>query len=363
VSYPRQTEGKGAAFASSKRLASLDVFRGFIMASMVMVNNQLGAGAYAQLRHAEWDGLTFTDLVFPSFLWISGVATTLSTGNRLERGQSRSELLTHALRRAALIFLIGLALNGLWSFDLSTIRIPGVLQRIALCYLAGTLIYLWTGVAGRVAAIVALIAVYWVAMAPGGYAMEGNVGAQLDLWLMPGHLYTPVYDPEGLLTSLPAIGTFLFGVLVGDLLRARKAPATTTAWLLGSGAALLAGGYALSPLQPINKALWTAPYTLITAGLASLMFGMIYWIADQKGHRGMWTQPFAILGVNALAVYIFHYVIESGFNTFGPRDALRGPLMAGLGPANGSLVYSLIHVALCFAFAWVLWRRKVFVKL
>jgi predicted acyltransferase len=358
-----KSAGKGAVFASAKRLASLDVFRGFIMASMVMVNNQLGDGAYTQLRHAAWDGLTFTDLVFPSFLWIAGLAATLSTANRLERGQSRGALLAHAFRRAALIFLIGFALNGLWTFDVSTIRIPGVLQRIALCYLAGTLIYLWTGVAGRIVAIGALIGVYWAAMAPGGYAMEGNAGAQLDLWLMPGHLYTPVYDPEGLLTSLPAIATFLLGVLAGDKLRARKSPQFTAAWLLVGGAGLVVAGYAISPFQPINKALWTAPYTLITAGIASLMFGVCYWIADAKGHRGSWTLPFTIFGVNALAVYVFHSIVESAFNTFGPRAALRPPLVSALGMPNASLIYSLIHVALCFVFAWLLWRRKIFVKL
>jgi predicted acyltransferase len=358
-----KSAGKGAIFASAKRLASLDIFRGFIMASMVMVNNQLGPGAYTQLRHAAWDGLTFTDLVFPSFLWIAGLATTLSTANRLERGQSRGSLLAHAFRRAVMIFLIGLALNALWRFDLSTLRIPGVLQRIALCYLAGTLIFLWTGVWGRIAAIGALFAVYWVAMAPDGYAMEGNAGAQLDLWLMPGHLYTPVYDPEGLLTTLPAIATFLFGVLAGDKLRARKTPKITAAWLFASGAGLVAAGYALSPLQPINKALWTVPYTLIAAGLSSVMFAACYWIADAGGHRGRWTLPFTIFGVNALAVYVFHSIVESGFNAFGPRDALRVPLEGALGPVNGSLVYSLIHVALCFAFAWLLWRRKIFVKL
>ena len=355
--------GKGAIFASSARLASLDVFRGFIMASMVMVNNQLGRGAYSQLRHAAWHGLTFTDLVFPSFLWIAGVAATLSTANRLERGQSRGALLAHAFRRAVLLFLIGLILNALWQFNLSTLRIPGVLQRIAICYLAGTLIYLWTGVRGRIFAIVALIAVYWVAMAPGGYEMEGNVGAQFDLWLMAGHLYTPVYDPEGLLTSLPAIATFLFGALAGDLLRSRRTPHNVTKRLLASGVALVLTGYALTPFQPINKALWTAPYTLLAAGLASLMFGACYWIADARGHRGSWTLPFTIFGVNAIAVYVFHSVVESAFNTFGPRAALRAPLEATLSVANASLVYSLIHVGLCFAFAWLLWRRRIFVKL
>jgi predicted acyltransferase len=358
-----RSRGKGAVFASASRLASLDIFRGLTMASMVMVNNQLGRGAYTQLRHAAWDGLTFTDLVFPSFLWIAGVAATLSTANRLERGQSRGTLFAHAFRRATLIFLIGFILNGMWSFDVSSWRVPGVLQRIALCYLLGTLIYLWTGVRGRIAAIAALIAVYWIAMAPGGYTKEGNVGAQLDLWLMPGHLYTPVYDPEGLLTSLPAIGTFLFGCLAGDLLRSRKAPQSVTTWLLGGGAALIAAGAALSPFQPINKALWTAPYTLICAGISTLVFALCYWIADAQGRRGGWTLPFTIFGVNALAVYIFHSILESAFNTFGPRAALRLPLEASLGPANGSLAYSLVHVALCFVFAWALWRRKIFVKL
>ena len=356
------SQGKGAVFASSSRLASLDLFRGFIIASMILVNNQLGPGAYTQLRHADWDGLTFTDLVFPSFLWIAGVATTLSTANRLERGHSRGDLLWNAFRRAAIIFGIGLALNALWTFDLGTLRIPGVLQRIALCYLAGTLIFLWTGPRGRLLAVIALFAAYWIAMAPGGYEMEGNIGAQLDLWLMPGHLYTPVYDPEGLLTSLPAIGTFLLGVMAGEALRAGKTPQAVAKWLLVGGAMLIVSGYALSPFQPINKALWTVPYALITAGISSLMFAAAYWFADVQGHRGAWTLPFTIFGVNAIGVYTFHSVIESAFNTFGPREAVGGPLVSALGMPNGSLVYGLLHVAICYAFAWLLWRRKIFLK-
>ncbi len=354
--------GKGAVFASSSRLASLDLFRGFTIAAMILVNNQLGPGAYAQLRHADWDGLTFTDLVFPSFLWIAGVATTLSTANRLERGHTRGDLLRNALRRAAIIFAIGLLLNALWGFDVATLRIPGVLQRIALCYLAGTLIYLWTGPVGRIVSIGALCGAYWFAMAPAGYEMEANIGAQLDRLLMPGHLFTPVYDPEGLLTTLPAIGTFLFGVLAGDKLRTRKTPGVIAAWLAASGLGLIILGYALSPFQPINKALWTVPYTLITAGIASAVFGAAYWIADARGHRGAWTLPLTIFGVNAIGVYTFHSVIESAFNTFGPREAVSQPLAGALGMPNGSLLYGLLHVGICFGFAWLLWRRRIFLK-
>jgi predicted acyltransferase len=350
---------KGGAFASSRRLGSLDVFRGFTIAAMVLVNNQLG-GAYAQLRHAEWHGWTFTDLVFPSFLWIAGVAATLSTARRVERGESRGALFAHAARRAAWLFLIGLTLNALWGGGLAGLRIPGVLQRIALCYLAGTAIYLTTSVRGRLVWIVALLSGYWAAMAPGGYEKVGNVAAQLDLWLMPGHLYTDVYDPEGLLTSAPAIVTFLLGVLAGDWLRARRE--NKAAALAAAGAGLFAMGLALDLLQPINKALWTVPYTVLAGGLSTLAFAGCYWAIDERGWSGAGTRFWTIFGVNALAVYVFHAVVNVLFG-LGPKAALSGWLQGLASPANAALVYSLVHVGLSFAFAWLLWRRLWFLKL
>ena len=363
---PDTSTHQGGPLGRSKRLISLDVFRGLTIAAMVMVNNQLGPGAYGPLRHADWSGWTFTDTIFPAFLWIAGVATTLSTAKRRESGETRGTLIAHAARRAALLFALGLALNFAFHPDLATARIPGVLQRIAVCYFAGTVIYLFSEVRRRVYWIIGLCAVYWIAMAPGGYEQDTSTAAQLDRFLMQGHLYRPNDDPEGALSTLPSIGTFLFGLLAGDLLRKNWTAAEKSAWMLLGGNVLIFLGVALDALQPINKALWTVPFLLLMAGLSFVVFGACYWLIDGKGLGASRTRPMVIFGVNALAVYVFHELISLLFG-IGGDASLRRNFATSLGtvmsPANTSFVYSLLHVTISFAFAWVLWRKRWIIKL
>lgn len=332
------------------------------MASMVMVNNQ-ARGAYYQLRHASWHGLTFTDLVFPFFLWIVGVAMTLSTAKRVERGEDKGRLLLHTVKRAAIIFAIGLFMNGFPNFDLSTLRIPGVLQRIAVCYLIAGVIFLYSGLRGRVLWLIGCMALYWVMMAPGGYERETNFSAQIDAQFLSGHMYraTKTWDPEGIVSTLPAIGTALFGILTGMLLRSARPFAEKAVWMLLSGNALLWAGVILDNLQPINKQIWTVPYALVTAGLASIVFGACYWLIDGRGLKTWYTQFFTIFGMNAIAVYVFHGLLG---RLLGPslRPAVSNALEGALSAANVSVVYSLIHVAICFVFAWVLYRQRWFLK-
>lgn len=363
---PETATQQDGQFDGSKRLISLDVFRGLTIAAMVMVNNQIGPGAYGPLRHAEWSGWTFTDTIFPAFLWIAGLATTLSTANRRERGATRGTLIAHAARRAAVLFALGLALNFAFHPDLTTARIPGVLQRIAICYFAGTVIYLFSGVRGRVYWIIGLCAMYWIAMAPGGYEQDSSAAAQLDRLLLQGHLYRPNDDPEGVLSTVPSIGTFLFGLLAGDLLRKHWNPAEKSAWMLVGGNALIFLGVALDAFQPINKALWTVPFTLLMAGLSFVVFGCCYWVIDGKGFGASRTHPTVIFGVNALAVYVFHELVAVLFRVGGDgslRHSLAASLATVFDAANASLVYSLMHVGMSFAFAWALWRKRWIIKL
>ena len=209
---------------------SLDAFRGATIAAMILVNNPGdGRTTFAPLLHAEWNGWTFTDLVFPFFLWMVGIAMTFSFARRVEGGAGKGKLLLHTVRRAALIFLLGLLLNGFPKYDLTTLRIPGVLQRIAICYLIGSLIFLYTKWRGQLAAIVGLCAVYWMLMTlfpvpgygPGVLEPIGNFGQWVDEMLLSGHMYsrTKVWDPEGVVSTLPAIANVLFGALFGTLLR------------------------------------------------------------------------------------------------------------------------------------------------
>jgi predicted acyltransferase len=282
-----------------QRLMSLDVFRGITIASMMLVNN---AGdwnhVYGPLLHADWHGWTFTDTVFPFFLWIVGVAMTLSFAKRMERGDDRGKLALHTLRRAAMIFGIGLLLNGFPFYLLDRIRIPGVLQRIAICYLIAGLIFLYTKWRGQVYWTVGLLAVYWMLMTlvpvpgvgPGHlHDPENNLSSWLDRVLLSGHMYsgTKTWDPEGTISTLPAIATTLFGILTGHLLRIRKTPAEKAVWMFAAGNLLIFAGLVLSLWMPVNKKIWTTPYAVLMAGLAGVVFALCYWFVDVQGWRSM----------------------------------------------------------------------------
>ena len=343
------------------RLLSLDVFRGLTMASMVMVNNQR-EGSYAPLRHAAWDGITFTDMVFPFFLWIVGVSMTFSIARRIEQGANRAELLKHAAKRAAIIYAIGLFMNAFPHFDLATWRIPGVLPRIAICYFAATVIYLYTDLRGRILWTAGLLLAYFLLMHPGGYMIDSNLSDRLDRLLMSGHLYRPTRDPEGTVSTLTSIATCMFGILAGHVLRARLTTLARLMWLVGGGALLILLGLAMDPFQPINKNLWTDSYTLLAAGWASLVFGITYWLCDVQKLAGRWSKPFVILGTNAIAVYVFHGLLEDLAAMTGIRTSLFDAFARYLATPDAALGYSLVHVAASLLFAWFLYSRRWFLK-
>lgn len=358
---------------SKPRLASLDVFRGATIAAMILVNNPGdGATTFAPLLHAAWHGWTFTDLVFPFFLWIVGVAMTLSFARRLEAGADRAVLLRHVLRRSALLFLLGLLLNGFPRYDLATIRIPGVLQRIALCYLAGAAIFLYTRWRGQVAAIVALCSVYWVLMmwvpVPGYGAgvLEpiGNFSQWVDQMLLPGHMYsrTKVWDPEGVVSTLPAIANVLFGALAGTILRREEEPvAARAAWLLSAGVVLASIGAFLDHFQPINKPIWTVSYAVFTSGLAALGMGAAYWWIDGQGWR-RGTAWLSTYGANAITVYVLSGLFARLLSLSGLRAPLYAIFQSSLPPYFASLGYALLHVALLYGVAHLLARRGWYLR-
>lgn len=357
--------------ATTQRLVSLDAFRGVVMAFMIMVNNNGSErDAYAQLRHSEWHGWTLTDTVFPSFVWIVGVAITLSLGKRLAAGVPRSKLLMTALRRAAILFLLGLAVYAFPHFNLSTQRILGVLQRIAICYLAASAIYLWCGVRGQIAWLLGLLAAYWLIMmyAPvpgfgsGRLDVEGNFAHYVDKIVLGTHNYrhTHDWDPEGIVSTLPAIATALFGLLAGRVLQLEKSLAERTTWMFMAGALLVVAAWALSFEMPINKKLWTDSFCLLMAGFDFTACAMFVWVID--GLR--WKRPFepaVIMGMNAIAVYM---VSEFGAELIGsaqPRiyRTVFAPLAS---PANASLLYSLAFAGVMYLIAYAMYRKRWFVR-
>jgi predicted acyltransferase len=364
--------------APSTRLVALDVFRGVTMAAMVIVNNPGDWNSvYAPLLHADWHGWTPTDLVFPFFLFIVGVSITLS----------RKTASWQAIaRRGTIIFALGLFLNAFPRFNLETLRIPGVLQRIAICYAAGAAIYrLTTGERRRqgvwLASLAAsLMTTYWLVMAlvpaPGGAAgdlsPEGNLAAWVDRTLLPSHIYRPHYDPEGVLSTVPAIATTLFGVVAGLWLGSSERPSRKVPGLLAGGLAGVLAGYAWHAVFPINKALWTSSYVALTAGLASLLLAVCYWVIDVRGWR-WWTTPFVVLGVNAITLYLLSGLLADTLGIIRVPDGngrsvslggwLYGEFFAPLAaPKNASLVYACAHLALLFlVLAWM-YRRRLFLR-
>lgn len=370
--------------APAARLVSLDVFRGGAIAAMILVNNAGdGKAVYPPLLHAGWHGWTFTDIIFPSFLWIVGVAMTLSFARRVGRGDGRGKLFLHAARRSAKIFALGLFLNAFPDFRLETLRIPGVLQRIAVCYLAASAIFLLSPLRGQITALVCLLASYWALMklvpvpgyGAGVLGQQGNFAQWIDSLVLSGHMYGPakIYDPEGIVSTLPAIATVLFGILCGHLLRAPQSAAAKSAWMFVSGNALVFLGMTLDHWLPINKNLRTTSFSVFMAGIAFIAFGLCYWLIDACGWW-RWTKPAVVFGANAITVYALSGVLAKGLSEIrwtgaeGQAAALRSwiydswfaPLAS---PVDASLLYAAANVLVLYWVAWAMHRRGWIVRL
>lgn len=375
------------------RLVSLDAFRGATIAAMLLVNNPGSwSDVYPPLQHAPWHGWTFTDLIFPGFLWIVGVAMTLSFARRMESGAGRGALFRHVLVRSVLIFGIGLFLAAFpfgllpaHHFSPAHLRIPGVLQRIALCYLVAAAIFLRTGWRGQLAWVAGLLAGYWLLLCcvpvpgygPGVLEPTGSLVWWIDSHALAGHTWSgapaPGFDPEGILSTLPAIATTLLGALAGHVLLKGGSPAAKTGRLLAGGAGLLLLGLLLDRWMPINKNLWTSSYTVFMAGWATMIFAAFYWLIDGRDWQ-RWATPFVIYGMNALAMFVLAGLsgrllgLVQWTADDGKTITLKSWLYTGLftplaSPVNASLLYALAFVAAHFTVAWAMWRRKWFVKL
>jgi len=368
----------------SSRLMSLDLFRGLTIALMILVNDPGdGPAAYWPLKHAAWNGWTPTDLVFPSFVFIVGVAMAFSFTSRLQRGDSRGKLFAHVLWRGLALFALGLFINGFPTrFDPAHLRIYGVLQRIAICYVVTSVLELWTEWRTQLAVAIACLAGYWVLMrhvAVPGYGIPGrdiplldpdrNLVAWLDRKLLMGHLYERVRDPEGLLSTIPAVGGCLLGLLTGKWLRSARSGAAKAFGIAIAGAVLIVLGRTWHLWFPINKKLWTSSFVLFTAGIALVCLALCYWLADIKQFRRGWTTPILVFGKNAIAAYVFSEVLASALHAIrvgaGPslQDYLYTRLFAPwASAANASLAYSLAYVLLCWVVMAILYRRGVFLK-
>jgi predicted acyltransferase len=363
----------------TSRLLSLDVFRGITIAGMVLVNDPGSwEHIYWPLEHAQWSGWTPTDLVFPFFLFIVGVAITLSLGRRVESGGVTRDVYLKIIKRTLIIFAIGLFLNGFPHFPLAEWRIPGVLQRIAVCYGLASIIFLNTRPRTQVLISIGLLLFYWIFVmtvpapgyAAGDLTKEGSLPSFVDRVVFGSHVWrqAKVYDPEGILSTIPALVTTLIGVLTGGWLRNERSRIEKAAGMFVAGAVLVAIGWAWNAFFPINKALWTSSYVMFTGGLALQFLALCYWLIDIKGYR-RWAKPFEIFGLNAIALYVLAALMAdlSGLIKVGD-DSLGGWIYehvfsSWLSPINASLAYAIGFILVCFFFMWLLYRRKIFIKI
>ncbi len=363
------------------RLSSLDAFRGITIAGMILVNNPGSWNhVYAPLRHAEWHGWTFTDLVFPFFLFIVGISISFSFSKRMDHGIAKNELYLKILKRTVILFGLGILLGIFPHFNFVIIRIPGVLQRIALCYLFSSFLFLKIGIKGRCMASFSFLALYWLMMklipvpgyGPGILTYEGNLCAYIDSHLLGGHLYKPGFDPEGILSTLPAIATTLLGTLTGDWLRSSKIIIHKTLGILIGGLLLILSGLLLHPLFPINKQLWTSTFVLFTAGVALIFLGFCYWMIEGMKIR-KWATPFLVLGTNAITVYVGSSLmakligvikVSVGAEVLPLKAYFYNQILApSAGHLNGSLLFPLFLIILWVGIMLPLYRNKIIIKI
>jgi len=367
------------------RLMSLDVFRGATIAAMILVNNNGSEAAYWPLKHSRWNGWTPTDLIFPFFVFIVGVSLVFSLQARLERGDSKRAIVLHSVKRSAILFALGLFVNAFPHFHLATWRIPGVLQRIAIAYLAAAFLTLYASTLARIIWIIGLLAGYYILMrfvpVP-GFGVPGrdipllhpdwNLAAYIDRQLMFGHLYEGTRDPEGVLSTLPAIASALLGVVTGDWLRSNRSQREKATGMVLAGVVGVIAGYIWNIWFPINKKLWTSSYVLLVAGLALICLAFCYWLTDIQMRRGPWTKPWLIFGMNAITAYVFSETLSGtldnihlqlGAKTVNLQQYIFDTVFAHIEPPGlASLVYSLVFVFVCFLVVWWMYRKKIFLK-
>jgi predicted acyltransferase len=364
-----------------QRLIALDVLRGLTIALMIMVNTP-GSWSYVYppLLHAKWHGCTPTDLVFPFFLFIVGVSMFYSF-KKFEKGITAVSF-KKVIKRTIIIFLLGLFLNLFPKFNFENVRFLGVLQRIAIAYGFAALLCLQFNVKVLKYIFVSILLGYWGLLYFGNpidpYAQTGNLVQQLDLALLgENHMWKGLgfaFDPEGLLSSLPSIATVLLGYFVGNIIDLSKSTLNTVKSLLLYGSILTVVGYVWGLVFPINKSLWTSTYVIYTGGLALLFLAFLLWIIDVKGIK-QWTRPFIHFGTNPLFIFMFSGVYVKTIIYLVKITTATGETLTGYsylykhifapiaGNMNGSLLFAITHIIFFWFLTYVLYKRKIFIKI
>ena len=362
----------------SQRLYSLDALRGFdmfwIMGAEEIINHlaEIKGGSFwkgmaSQLTHPDWNGFHLYDLIFPLFLFLAGVAVPYSVGAGLEKGQSRNTLFLRIMRRGLILVLIGILYNnGLKLQPLADMRLPSVLGRIGLAYMFAGIIYLYTSQRGQIIWFWGILVAYWCLLlfnsAPGfpmgDLTMEGNFASYLDRMLVPGKLYLNIHDPEGLVSTLPAIATGLLGIYAGNILKNSPLSQIKKVLLLaGLGTVFVLLAQLWNLTFPINKNLWTSSFVLQTGGLSLLLLALFYYIIDVRGYR-RWAFFFTIIGMNSILIYLSGSIINWSFATKG----LFEWFLQIVGNPYDIVAYAILYVLVKWLFLYFLYRNKVFLR-
>ena len=363
--------------AKSKRLVSLDALRGFTIAAMVIVNDPGSwEHVYGPLRHAQWNGCTITDLIFPFFLFIVGISIALAYSRRLDAGVPAKSLYRKIIIRSVNIYLLGLFLWFWPQFDFSSVRWVGVLPRISIVFLVCALLFLNTSWKQQVKIGAAILILYWIVVAyipvpgmgkPDLSLPERNWANYLDTLILPGYMWQKTWDPEGILSTFPAIVTGIIGMLIGKLYLNVKDENKRLVWLYFAGFAMfLAGGF-WNWFFPINKNLWTSSYVLYTGGLGTLALATCILVVDIWGHT-RWTFLGRVYGANAITSYVLAGMLTVVFYSLRLGGAplnewfMKGMISIGFDPRFGSMLYAVIYMLIIFVPAWILYKKKIFIK-
>lgn len=365
---------------ASQRLYSLDALRGFdmfwIMGAEEIVHSMYKAtgstssfwGAFSnQLTHPDWNGFHAYDLIFPLFLFMAGVATPYSVGRDLEKGKSRQQLLWRVIKRGLILVLLGIvANNGLKIMPISEVRFPSVLGRIGLAYMFANIIYLYTKERAQMVWFWALIIGYWLLLkftsapgfAPGDLTREGNFASYVDRLLVPGHLYLGIHDPEGLMSTIPAISTGLLGILTGNFLKHNPMGQVKKVRIMAIAGVIFLGLAQLWNLDfPINKNLWTSSFVLNVGGYSLLLLSFFYYIIDVLGYK-KWSFFFRIIGMNSILIYMSGHFINWEYST----NTLLGWLGQLVGEPYNMVVMAICYVMVEWAFLYFMYKKKIFLR-
>ena len=363
---------------TTERLYSLDALRGFDMfwimgaeeifhALFKATGSSFWGSIAEELTHPDWNGFHFYDLIFPLFLFIAGVATPYSVGRELEKGKTKKQVLLRVIKRGLLLVLLGIiANNGLQVKPFAEIRFASVLGRIGLAYLFANIIYLYANTRAQLIWVAGLLLGYWVLLRftaapgfpPGDLTMQGNFASWIDRHIVPGKLYLGIHDPEGAVSTIPAIATGLLGILTGNFLkRGSQAPAKKTLYMLVTGIAFLLLAHLWDLVFPINKNLWTSSFVLNTAGYSLILLSVFYYIIDVRGHK-KWAFFFKVIGMNSILIYMSGRFINWNFTT----DAFFKWVGQLLGNPFNAVAMAICYVLVKWCFLYFMYRKKVFLR-